>query len=267
MSMSPMSPAPSHAVVTGASSGIGAALARELHRSGFRVTLVARRRAPLEALAAELGERCHWLARDISRPPASWIADLDARDPIDLFVNNAGIQALGAFASSDPGLGLKILDTDFTAPMALARALVPRMLARGAGTMVQMASIAALVGPSGMTWYSGAKAGLAAFSETLRVELRGSGVHVLTVYPGPIDNGAPQEATAFYRESPFAARLPVGSSQGLARALLRAIRLRRARLVYPRVYAAAFWLTPLARWLVARAAPGLPLPSQPVRVE
>ncbi len=244
-----------HAVITGASSGTGAALARQLHRAGAHVTLVARRQDRLEALAHELGAGCRWAAHDISRTPASWIEDVERTEPIDLLVNNAGLQALGAFATSAPEVGRRILETDLWAPMALARAVLPGMLARKSGALVQVASIAALAAPAGMAWYAGAKAGLAAFSETLHAELRGTGVHVLTVYPGPIDNGAPQEASTFYEESSLAARLPIGKADDLAREILRSLRKRRARLVYPRVYAAAYWLTPVARWLVGRATP------------
>jgi len=244
-----------HAVITGASSGIGAALARHLHRSGAQVTLVARRQAHLEALSHELGEGCRWAVHDVSQEPSAWVEELERTEPIDLFINNAGIQALGAFATSAPEVGRRILETDLWAPIALARAVLPGMLARKSGTLVQMASVAALIGPAGMAWYAGAKAGLAAFSETLHVELRETGVHVLTVYPGPIDNGAPQEASTFYGESSVAARIPIGSADDLAREILRSVRKRRARLVYPRVYAAAYWLTPAARWLVGRATP------------
>jgi len=244
-----------HAVITGASSGIGAALARQLHRSGAHVTLVARRQARLEALSHELGEGCRWAVHDVSQTPSTWIEELERSEPIDLFVNNAGVQALGTFATSAPEVGRRILETDLWAPMVLARAVLPEMLRRKSGTLVQVASIAALVGPAGMAWYAGAKAGLAAFSETLRAELRGTGVNVLTVYPGPIDNGAPQEASTFYGEKSVAARIPMGTADDLAREILRSVRKRRARLVYPRVYAAAWWLTPAARWLVGRATP------------
>src|SRR5450631_3220242 len=159
-----------HAVITGASSGIGAALARHLHRSGARVTLVARRQAQLEALSQELGEGCRWAVHDVSQTPSMWVEEIERTEPIDLFVNNAGIQALGAFATSSPAVGRKILETDLWAPIALARAVLPGMLTRKSGTLVQVASIAALVGPAGMAWYAGAKAGLAAFSETLHAE-------------------------------------------------------------------------------------------------
>ncbi len=243
-----------HAVVTGASSGIGAALARRLHEAGARVTLVARRRELLEALVAELGGSARAVVQDVTEPSLAWVERLGS---VDLFINNAGIAAPGAFAASDPDTGRRILETNLWAPLALARAVLPGMLERRSGTLVQVASVAALVGPAGMAWYAGAKAGLAAFSETLAAELRGTGVHVLTVYPGPIDNGAPQTATDLYGRDSIAARLPIASADALARQILRSVERRRTRLVYPRAYAPAYWLTPLARWLVARGTPTL----------
>ena len=127
--------------------------------------------------------------------------------------------------------------------------------------MVNVSSLAALVPPAGMARYVAAKAGLAAFSEALRAELTGTGVHVLTVYPGPIDNGAPQETYEVYGHSSVAARLPMGRADALARAIHRAIVRRRTRLIFPRIYGVVWWTRPLAQWLVARATP--PIGSQP----
>ncbi len=249
-----------HAVITGASSGIGAALARELHGAGGRVTLVARRGARLSALADALGaDRCRTIVRDLADSSAEWIDDAERFAPIDVFVNNAGIQAAGPFARSDDAIGRRLLAVDLLVPLALTRAVVPRMLARGGGVVVNVSSLAALVPPAGMARYVAAKAGLAAFSEALHAELAGTGVHVLTVYPGPIDNGSPQETYDVYGRASLAARLPVGRAGALARAIHRAIVRRRARLIFPRIYALAWWAWPIARWLVARATPPLSL--------
>ncbi len=255
-----------HVIVTGASSGIGAALARELHRGGASVTLVARRRPLLLALARELGDRCRTVVHDLAEeaPDGSaptWLVEALGSGPVDVLVNNAGTQAAGPFARSDPAVARALVRVDLLAPIAIARAVVPVMLTRGQGVVVNVASLAALAPPPGMAWYAGAKAGLAAFSESLGAELRGSGVHVLTVYPGPIDNGAPQPTYELYGNSGAVARLPVGSADGLARAIRRAIEQRRRRLIYPRIYGVVWWANPLARWIVARAAPPLRDPA------
>jgi len=246
-----------HAVITGASSGIGAALARELHRAGWRVTLVARRAALLASLAAELGERCQVVVQDVSAG-AAWLAPLG---PIDALVNNAGIQTVGSFATSDAVADERVLEVDLAAPIALAREAVKAMVARRAGTIVNVSSVAALTPPPGMAVYAAAKAGLGAFSEALADELRGSGVHVLTVYPGPIDNGGPQEAYDVYGRKSVAGRVPIASAAQIAVEIRRAIERRKRRLIYPRFYWLTWWLAAFARWVVGRATPKVGHPS------
>jgi short-subunit dehydrogenase len=247
-----------HAVITGASSGIGAALARELHGAGAHVSLVARSAARLGALTESLGgERCRIFVRDLAVSPTAWIDEAERFAPIDVFVNNAGVQAAGPFARSDDAIGGRLVAVDLLAPLALTRAVLPRMLARRQGVVVNVSSLAALVPIAGMARYVAAKAGLAAFSEALRLELASHGVHVLTVYPGPIDNGSPQETYDVYGRDSLAARLPVGRADALARAIRQAIARRRARLVFPRIYAVAWWASPLLRWLAACATPPL----------
>ena len=246
-----------HAVITGASTGIGAALARELHAGGARVTLVARRENLLAAMASELGDRCRYIVRDLTDTPADWLCDARRIGPIDVFVNNAGAQVAGAFVTSENRARERMVSLDLMAPITLARAVVPEMVARRAGVVVNVASLVALVPPAGMASYAAAKAGLAAFSESLGDELAAAGVHVLTVYPGPIDNGSPQEAYELYGRRSIVSRLPVGRADALAREVVIAIRRRRRRLIFPRVYGIAWWIGPLVRWLVARSAPRL----------
>jgi short-subunit dehydrogenase len=247
-----------HAVITGASSGIGAALARELHGAGARVTLVARGGARLSALAETLGrERCRVVVCDLAYSPTGWIDEAERVAPIDVFVNNAGVQAAGPFALSDDDIGQRLLAVNLLAPVALTRAILPHMLARGSGVIVNVSSLAACVPLAGMARYVAAKAGLAAFSEALRAEVAGLGVHVLTVYPGPIDNGSTQETYEVYGRASIAGNLPVGRADALARAIHRAIERRRVRLVFPRSYVFAWWAAPLVRWLASRLTPPL----------
>jgi short-subunit dehydrogenase len=148
------------------------------------------------------------------------------------------------------------------APISLTAAVLPEMVARRAGVVVNVASLAALAPPPGMSSYSAAKAGLAAFSESLGDELEAAGVHVLTVYPGPIDNGSPQAAYDLYGQGSIAARLPVGEAAALARAIAFAIRRRRRRLIFPRIYGLAWWAGPLVRWVVGRGAARLLRPLE-----
>jgi short-subunit dehydrogenase len=136
------------------------------------------------------------------------------------------MENIGAAATSDPAVGVRVL---------------PAMIARGTGSLVQVASVAALVAPPGQTWYGASKAGLAQSSETLRSELTGTGVHACTVYPGPIKTPMGDAAFAKYggREGP-AGRAPEGTPERLAELILRAVAKKQARVVYPRFFALAY---------------------------
>ena len=240
-----------HVAITGASSGIGEALARAWARSGAKLTLVARRRELLEKLAAECvgaGAAAIAIAHDLSDSAhaCDWLAAAEAaHGPIDVLVNNAGMENVGTSAKSDPALGVKVLHLNLISPLLLTREILPRMLARRSGTIVQVASGAALVGTPGMTWYSASKAGLAQFTETLRGELGGTGVHACVVYPGPIKTPMGEGVYPKYggREGP-AGRAPEGTPEKLAELVLRAVEKKRARVIYPGV----FWLAWLFPW-------------------
>lgn len=247
-----------HLVITGASSGIGEALAREAARAGHRLTLVARRRELLERLAGELGATpaAHVVVKDLSEPAGAteWVAAAEAaHGPIDVLINNAGIENTGPFEESDPAVGSRLLRTNVETPLLLARHLLPAMVARGSGAIGNVASVAALSPMPLQAWYAASKAALATASETLRRELRATGVHVLTVYPGPVTTAMADAAYASYGgRKGIVALLPEGRADVLARRVLRAIARRRARVVYPRFYALTRWLAwlpPLLAWL------------------
>lgn len=247
-----------HVAITGASSGIGEALARAWAKKGARVTIIARRKALLEKLAAELGENARVLARDLSDPSGAteWIADAEAaHGPIDLLVNNAGMENVGLTAASDVETGLRLLQLNLVTPILLTRAMLPAMLARKSGTIVQIASVAGLAAPPGQAWYGASKAGLAQFTETLRVELRGTGVHVCVVYPGPIKTAMGDSAFAKYGGREAVGTAPEGTPEELARRVVRAVERRHARVIYPGFYRAAWYLPWLARIVTFRMAP------------
>lgn len=259
-----------HIVVTGASSGIGEAVARELARPGTRLTLVARRRARLEALATELtslGAEVRVVEHDLSKPAeaTAWLpATLAAFGPVDVLINNAGVQIVGSTAETDNDAADALLATNLLSPLRLTRALLPSMLARGAGTVVDVASVAALAPTPGMTWYNASKAGLAAASESLRGELRGTGVHVVTVYPGIIDTAMSDAAIERAEPSRMLALQPHGKADELARRIHRAITKRTDRVIFPRSMSLTRRFPALTRWFLDRYTPRfLPLPQQP----
>ena len=183
------------ALVTGASSGIGADLAREFARHGHDVVLTARRVAPMETLATELrasGATVTVIAADLSKPgaAASLAAELDRRQlSVDVLVNNAGRGAGGPCHESEATRVSEMLQVNVVALTELTRALLPAMVARGRGRVLLVASTAAFQPGPTMAVYCASKAFVLSFGEAINYELRGTGVTVTTLCPGPTYTG------------------------------------------------------------------------------
>lgn len=180
------------ALVTGASAGIGAAFARDLAARGYDLVLTARRVERLDALAAELAGRhgvaCTVLPADLEQPdaPALLAAELERRGlVVEMLVNNAGYGVPGYLLDPDWPTHSRFLRIMVEAPVELAWRLLPGMLARSRGHVVNVASVAGLIpGSAGHTLYAAAKAFLIRFSQSLALEYRGRGVHTCAVCPG-----------------------------------------------------------------------------------
>ncbi|MDX3226644.1 SDR family NAD(P)-dependent oxidoreductase [Streptomyces sp. ME19-01-6] len=177
------------AVVTGASSGIGAATARRLAAAGFRVVLAARRKERVEALAAELTEAGHEAeayALDVTERAAvdAFAAGLDR---CDVLVNNAG-GALGteSVATADPADWRAMYEVNVVGVLNVTQALLPALIASGDGTVVVMSSTAGHVAYEGGGGYVAAKHGSHAIAATLRLELCGDPVRVIEIAPGMV---------------------------------------------------------------------------------
>lgn len=187
-----MNPARPLSLVTGASSGIGAAFARQLAARGHNLVLTARRTERLEALAAQI-QKSHAsaitiLPYDLADPaaPASLCKQLHQRNlPVDWLVNNAGYGLPGAFAANDWAAHAQFLQVLLTAPTELAWRLLPGMRQRGHGRIINVASLAGHVpGPAGHTLYAASKAFMIKFSQSLSLENRADGIHVCALCPG-----------------------------------------------------------------------------------
>jgi hypothetical protein len=178
------------ALVTGASSGIGAELARELARGGHDLVLTARREAPMQKLAREMeriGAAAAVIPADLSRPGAAeaLAGTVEAQGlAIDVLVNNAGLGAAGRFDRSDPVRIAEMLNVNIVALTELTRLLLPGMVARRRGRILLVASTAAFLPGPGMAVYFASKAYVLSLGEALAQELRGSGVTVTTLCPG-----------------------------------------------------------------------------------
>ena len=175
------------ALVTGATGGIGAAIARALHAQGAKVALTGRREAELEALAIELGAGTAIFPADLSDPeaPAALVEKIEeSLGALDILVNNAGLTRDGlALRMGDKDWG-DVIEVDLTAPFRLARAALRGMMKRRSGRIISIASIVGVTGNAGQANYSAAKAGLIGMTKSLAQEVAPRGVTVNVVAPG-----------------------------------------------------------------------------------
>jgi short-subunit dehydrogenase len=169
------------ALVTGATGGIGQAIARDLSARGAVVVLTGRRADVLEPLAADLGGKA--IVADLAdRSAASQL--LEEVGPVDIVVANAALPASGLLTEYDLDAIDRAFDVNLRTPVAMARLVVPGMIERGRGHLVFVSSIAGKVASGGASLYNATKFGMRGFSLALREELRSHGVGVSAIYPG-----------------------------------------------------------------------------------
>ncbi len=182
------------ALITGASAGIGREFAQQLANRATGLVLVARRGERLEELRAELTKRAPNLKVHIRVVDLADKSQIDAlinwlaqnKIDIDLLVNNAGLGDYGPFATSDPDRTDRIIQVNITALTLLTRGLLPPMITAKRGAILNVSSSAGFLPIPGMTVYAASKAYVTSFSEALRAELRGTGVSVTALCPGPV---------------------------------------------------------------------------------
>jgi uncharacterized protein len=249
-------------LITGASAGIGAALARCFARDGHRLVLVARRADVLQTLAGEL-RRAHGVAVDVlpaDLAQAGAAAALAAtlrrkRRPVDILVNNAGALEHGSFTRIAPADHQRLIDLNISGLTAMLCAFLPGMRKRGFGRILNVASIAAFQPVPSLASYAATKAYVLSLTESLAEELRGSGITVTALCPGITATDMLDHATA---SSPALARLPsflVGDVSAVAEAGYRAC-LAGDVIAVPGVVnrAATLATRGTPRWLVRRVA-------------
>lgn len=182
------------ALITGASAGIGREFARQLAGRASAIVLVARREERLRELRDELIQRHPNLKAHIRRTDLANSSELDEltawlereRIDVDLLINNAGVGDLGHFATIDPARLEQILNVNMAALTVLTRRLLPGMIARRRGAILNVSSSAGFLPIAGFAVYAASKAFVTAFSEGLRAEVRGKGVSVCALCPGPV---------------------------------------------------------------------------------
>ena len=177
------------ALITGASGGIGAAIARHLHRAGAKVALSGTRVAPLQALADELGARAFVVPANLGDPAAADAlpkAAISAMGAVDILVNNAGITRDNLFMRMSDDEWQSVIDVNLTATFRLCRGVVRGMMKARWGRIVNITSVVGHSGNPGQGNYAAAKAGTLAMSKSLAIEVASRGITVNCVAPGLI---------------------------------------------------------------------------------
>ena len=237
------------ALVTGASSGIGAAVAAELAARGATVVAVARRKDKLDEVVERCGSSAVALAADVSsRDECERIVrETEARfGRVDIVVNNAGISIHKSAARTSVDEVAAVMAVNFFAPVAITTAALPGMLDRGEGSIVNVTSVAGYLPNPGEAAYGASKAALSRWSHGLSIDLHGTGVHVGVVSPGPIDT----EIWSLDEELSYKGKLFPPSV--VAAGVVKLIERELTHLTVPRRYGAPAVMYPLAgrpmRW-------------------
>jgi short-subunit dehydrogenase len=240
---------PRHVVVTGAAGAIGGALALAMRRAwgDVELALVDRDADGLAMIARQLdgGSMTTHVAdlRNVDSLP-TLVGRIAEAGPIDGLINCAGVMRVQQLASWRWQDAWDLLALDLLAPLRLQDLVVREMVAAGAGTIVNVASMAGRVPLRGCAYYGAAKAGLAMASEIARADLGDRGVRVVTVYPGPVRSALEQGARDAYGGGGLLGRLaPTGDPAELAARVMAAIENDEPRVIYPRLYGLG-WVAP-----------------------
>lgn len=249
-----------HVLITGAAGAIGAALAREFRRRrpSAQLTLVDIDEGGLQQAADALAAPVHTRITDLSQPDqlaTAWSQWTAEPGPVTTLVNCAGIMVIRSLAGTGWRTGQRVLDIDLIAPLRLMDLAVSDMLAAGSGCVINVTSMAGVTPLRGCAYYGAAKSGLAMASEIANLELRERGVHVLTVYPGPVDSELERNARTGYSPTSWTRHVPNGQPDELAALILDGVAARTERVIYPKLYALAARVPTLSSWITRKFSP------------
>ncbi|SDC90806.1 3-oxoacyl-ACP reductase FabG [Ruegeria marina] len=201
-----------NALVTGASGGIGGAIARALHQAGATVALSGTRVEPLQALAEELGERAHVLPCNLSDPAAVEALPKQAAEvmgSVDILVNNAGITRDNLFMRMSDDEWQSVIDVNLTATMKLCKGVLRGMMKARWGRIVNISSVVGAIGNPGQGNYAASKAGVIGMSKALAYEVASRGITVNAVAPGFITTAMTDKLTEDQKTG-LLAQVPAG---------------------------------------------------------
>jgi len=224
-------------LLTGASRGIGRALAQALHEEGAELALVARSPGPLQELAEQLDARA--VPTDLSDPAQveGLIARIEEDGPVDVLINNAGVSNIGFVLDRKAEDIETLFRTNLLTPIHLCQQVIPRMLERGGGHIVNLSSVAAVVTPPGLVHYGSSKAGLAHYTAGLRLELKDLPIGLTLVQIGSTATEM-DDATQAYapyqrlrgKRTVDQVRFPI---EDVVQGIVRAIRENHSQVVLP----------------------------------
>jgi 3-oxoacyl-[acyl-carrier protein] reductase len=222
------------ALVTGASGGLGGAIARALHGQGAAVGLSGTRRDALDALAGELGDRAHVLACDLSDTEA--VAALvgqarDAMGALDILVNNAGLTRDGLALRMKDDDWAAVIEVNLSAAFRLSRAALRGMMKQRWGRIINVTSVVGVTGNPGQANYAASKAGLIGMTKAIAAEVAGRGITVNCLAPGMIDTAMTQALSDDQREA-LRERIPAGRLGEAADIAAGAVYLASAEAAY-----------------------------------
>lgn len=254
-----------HVLITGASRGIGAAMASDFHAAGARVTLVARDEARLTAIAEPLqGTVVPADLVDEDARAAAVDAAVAANGPVDVLINNAGIDASGAFWDLEPDDLQRLVNLNVVAVMDLTRRVLPSMIERNRGHIVVMSSMASVAALPGLCAYASTKAAVSMFASGLRADLKGHDIGVTSIQPGFVEPTDMADAIMDYAPTKAARSrlrrlgiLPDVDRDALARDVVKAVQSSSKVVIRPRRGVTSAGLVEIPRRMVSAALRGV----------